>query len=98
MFFVHKSRKCPYFEPTLDYITLRNFGTVRPIFTKIASKVAQDSKEKSCKSAVRGEKNPRETSRGGGLGLNCVNKIWGVLTNGPTDGQPRRHSKVTARF
>ena len=31
----------------LDYITLRNFGTVRPIFMKIASKVAQDSKEKS---------------------------------------------------
>ena len=54
--FVHKSRKFPYFEPTLDYITLRNFGTVRPIFTKIASKVAQDSKEKS-----------RETSRGDGF-------------------------------
>ena len=27
---------------------LRNFGTVRPIFTKIVSKVAQDLIEKSC--------------------------------------------------
>ena len=67
--FVHKSRKFPYFEPTLDYITLRNFGTVRPIFTKIASKVAQDSKEKSHESAVRGKKFPRNyhaKRRGGG--------------------------------
>ena len=38
---------------------LRNFGTVRPIFTKIASKVAQDSKEKSSESAVRKKKIPR---------------------------------------
>ena len=45
--FCTQIQKIPYFEPTLDYITLRNFGTVRPIFTKIASKVAQDSKEKS---------------------------------------------------
>ena len=37
----------------LDYITLRNFGTVRPIFTKIASKVAQDLNEKSRESSVR---------------------------------------------
>ena len=37
----------------LDYITLRNFGTVRPIFTKIASKVAQDLNEKSSESSVR---------------------------------------------
>ena len=48
---------------------LRNLGTVRPIFTKIASKVAQDSKEKSHKSAVRGKKIStklsREMSRGG---------------------------------
>ena len=54
--FVHKYRKFPYFEPTVDYITFHNFGTVRPIFTKLASKVAQDSKEKSHESAVRGEK------------------------------------------
>ena len=45
--YVHKSRK--FHEPTLDYITLRNFGTST---TKIASKVAQDSKEKICESAV----------------------------------------------
>ena len=53
----------------LDYITLRNFGTVRPIFTKIASKVAQDSKEKSRESPVRGKKilrNYRAKRRGGG--------------------------------
>ena len=57
----------------LDYITLRNFGTVRPICTKIASKVGQDSKEKSRESAVRGKK-ICETSRGGGLpGLIRVN-------------------------
>ena len=35
---------------------------VGPIFTKIASKVAQDSKEKSRESVVRGK-----TSRGGGV-------------------------------
>ena len=35
---------------------LRNIGTVRPIFTKIASKVAQDSKAKSCESALREKK------------------------------------------
>ena len=48
---------------------LRNFGTVRPIFLKIASKVAQDSKEKSRESAVRGKKFPRNyraKRRGGG--------------------------------
>ena len=45
--FVHKSRKFSNFEPTLDYIMLRNFGIVRPIFPKIAPKVAQDFKEKS---------------------------------------------------
>ena len=45
--FVHKSRKFSIFEPTDDYIMLRNFQTVRPIFPKIAPKVAQDLKEKS---------------------------------------------------
>ena len=45
--FCTQSRKFPYFEPTLDYIMLRNSGTVRPIFTKIASKVVQDSKKKN---------------------------------------------------
>ena len=48
---------------------LLNFGTVRPIFTKIASKVAQDSKEKSRESAVRGKKIPRNyrAKRRGGV-------------------------------
>ena len=67
--FCTQIQKFPYFEPTLDYITLRNLGTVRPIFTKIASKVAQDSKEKSRESAVRGKKIPRNCRakrRGGG--------------------------------
>ena len=44
--FVHNSRKISNFEPTFDYIMLRNFGTVRLIFPKIAPKVAQDFKEK----------------------------------------------------
>ena len=57
--FVHKSRKLSNFEPTLDYIMLRNFGTVRPIFPKIAPKVAQDLKEKSHESSRRGKKFPR---------------------------------------
>ena len=47
--FVHKSRNFSNFEPTLDYIMLRNFGTVRPIFPKIAAKVAQDLKIKVMK-------------------------------------------------
>ena len=50
--FGKKYRKFPYFEPTLDYIMLRNFGMVRPIFTKIASKVAQDSKEKNFREMI----------------------------------------------
>ena len=66
---------------------LRNFGTVRPIFTKIALKVAQDSKEKSGESAVRGKKIPRNyrAKRRGGVdstpppGLIRVNPI---LTGG----------------
>ena len=57
--FVHKSRKFSNFEPTLNYIMLRNFGTVRPIFLKIAAKVAQDFKEKSHESSRRGKKFPR---------------------------------------
>ena len=52
-YFVHKSRKFSNFEPTVDYIMLRNFGTVRPIFRKIVSKVAQDCTEKSHKSSWR---------------------------------------------
>ena len=65
--FVHKSRKFSYFEPTLDYM-LRNFGTVRPIFPKIAPKVAQDFKEKSHESSRCGKKFPqnyRAKRRGG---------------------------------
>ena len=67
--FCTQIQKIPYFEPTLDYIMLHNFGTVRPIFTKIASKVAQDSKEKSHESAVRGKKFPRNyrVKRRGGV-------------------------------
>ena len=57
--FVHKSRKLSNFEPTFDYIMLRNLRTVRPIFPKIAPKVAQDFKEKSHESLQRGEKIPR---------------------------------------
>ena len=40
---------------------LRNFGTVRPIFPKVAPKVAQDFKEKIS------TKLSHETSRGGGF-------------------------------
>ena len=60
--FVHKSRRFSNFEPTLDYIMLRNnFGTVRPIFPKIALmiKVAQDFKENSNESSRRGKNFPR---------------------------------------
>ena len=67
--FVHKSWKCSNFEPTLDYCMLRNSETVRPIFSKVVSKVAQDLKENSHQSAVRGEKiwrNYREKCGGGG--------------------------------
>ena len=48
---------------------LRNLRTVRPIFPKIAPKVAQDFKEKSNESLRRGKKNPwnyRAKRRGGG--------------------------------
>ena len=58
--FVHKSRKFCNFEPTLDYIILRNFGTVRLIFPKIAPKVAQDFKEKSHESSRREKKKIHE--------------------------------------
>ena len=67
--FVHKSRKFSNFEQTLDYIMLCNFGTVRPIFPKIAAKVVQDLKEKSHKSPRRGKifpQNYRAKRRGGG--------------------------------
>ena len=66
--FVHKSRKFSNFEPTLDYIMLRNFRTVRPIFPKIAAKVAQNLKEKSHESSRRAKKflrNYRAKRRGG---------------------------------
>ena len=67
--FVHKSRKFSIFELTDDYIMLRNFQTVRPIFPKIAPKVAQDFKEKSHESSRRGNffpRNYRAKCRGGG--------------------------------
>ena len=57
--FVHKSRKKYNFEPTLDYIMLRNFGTVCPIFPKIAPKFAQDFKEKSHESSRCGKNFPQ---------------------------------------
>ena len=66
--FVHKSRKFSNFEPTFDYIMLRNLRTVRPIFPKIAPKVAQDFKEKSHESLRRGKtflRNYRAKRRGG---------------------------------
>ena len=66
--FVHKSRKFSNFEPTLEYIMLRNFRTIRPIFPKIAPKVAQNLKEKSHESSRRGKKflrNYRAKRRGG---------------------------------
>ena len=66
--FVHKSRKLSNFEPTFNYIMLRNLRTVRPIFPKIAPKVAQDFKEKSHESLRRGKKFPqnyRAKRRGG---------------------------------
>ena len=66
--FVHKSRKLSNFEPTFDYIMLRNLRTVRPIFPKIAPKVAQDFKEESHESLAARKKISaklsRETSRG----------------------------------
>ena len=67
--FVHKSRKFSNFEPTLEYIILRNFRTIRPIFPKIAPKVAQNLKEKSHESSRRGKnflRNYRAKRRGGG--------------------------------
>ena len=67
---VHKSRIFSTFEPTLDYIMLRNFRTVRPIFPKIAPKVAQNFKEKSHESSRRAKKFPwnyRAKRRGGGI-------------------------------
>ena len=66
--FVHKSRKFSNFEPTLDYIMLRNFGTVRPIFLKIAAKVVQDFNEKVMKARGAEKKFPqnyRAKRRGG---------------------------------
>ena len=67
--FVHKSRKFSNFEPTLEYIMLRNFRTIRLIFPKIAAKVAQNLKEKSHERSRRGKKflrNYRAKRRGGG--------------------------------
>ena len=67
--FVHKSRKFSNFAPTLEYIMLCNFRTIRPIVPKIAAKVAQNLKEKShVQLAARKKisaKLSRETSRGG---------------------------------
>ena len=67
--FVHKSRKLSNFEPTLDYIMLRNFGTVRPIFSENSAKsCARLERKKSWKLAARKKistKLSRETSRGG---------------------------------
>ena len=86
--FVHKSRKLSNFEPTFDYIMLRNLRTVRPIFPKVAPKVAQDFKEKkSWKLAAREKisaKLSHETSRGGAdsppppPGLLGLKVIWSV--------------------
>ena len=67
--FCTQLQKLSNFEPTLDYIMLRNFRTVRPIFPKIAPKVAQNLKEKSHESSCRAKKflrNYRAKRRGGG--------------------------------
>ena len=64
--FVHKSRKLSNFEPTFDYIMLRNWRTVRPIFLKLRQKLRKTSKKKVMKACGAG-KNFRETSRGGGF-------------------------------
>ena len=85
--FVHKSRKFSNFEPTLEYIMLRNFQTIRPIFPKIAPKVAQNLKEKSNESSRCGNffcRNYRAKRRGGGgfrpppalLGLRRFSSWW----------------------
>ena len=70
----------------LDYVTLRKLGTVRPIFPKIASKVAQGSKEKSRESAVREKKFAaelsRETSGGGG---ESTPPVWLGLSSAVSD-------------
>ena len=92
--FCTQIQKFSNFEPTLDYITLRNFGTVRPIFPKMAPKVAQDFKEKiheslGARKKKKSTKLSRETSRGGGRfcppppppGPFRVNTSITVLTN-----------------
>ena len=77
--FVHKSRKLSNFEPTFDYIMLRNLRTVRPIFPKIAPKVvARLQRKKSWKLAAREKisaKLSRETSRGGRIPLPPISDL-----------------------
>ena len=80
MCFVHKSRNFSYFEPTFDYIMLRNFGTVWLIFTKIAPNLHKTWEKKVMKARSTKKKNPqnyRTKHLGGGfcpipafLGLN----------------------------
>ena len=68
--FCTQIQKIPIFEPMLDYITLRKFGTVRPIFWKIASKLRKTRKKKVAKARCAGKnsaKLSREMSRGGGV-------------------------------
>ena len=94
--FVHKSRKFPNFEPTLDYIMLRNFGTVRPIFPKIAPKVAQDLKEKSHESSRRGKKIPRNyraKRRGPPALLGLLNTVALIKVNSVLWGHILLHVK-----
>ena len=67
--FVHKSRKFSNFEPMLDYIMLCNFGTVCPIFPKIAPNLRKTSKKNVMKARgaeIFSMKLPRETSSGRG--------------------------------
>ena len=94
--FVHKSRKLSNFEPTFDYIMLRNLRTVHLIFPKIAPKVAQDFKEKSHESLWREKKFPRNyrAKRRGGrippppppppglLGLREIKGFYSVFSYG----------------
>ena len=66
--FVHKSKKLSNLEPTFDYIMLRNFRTIRPIFTKIPSKVAQYlSQESSRRDKNYFQENVARNVKEGGL-------------------------------
>ena len=88
--FCTQIQKIVKFEPTFDYIMLRNLRTVRLIFPKIAAKVAQDFKEKSHESLRREFFSPETIARNveggfrppppGLLGLNGAFGWYGPLS------------------